>query len=337
MLAAVTDDLAQCCGVEVVSLHDARLPEPLPVAGERIQVSSTAQTRAQFDRQCESADRTLLIAPELDGRLLNCCLRVEARRGRLLGPTSEVVRLASDKQLCCDYLQEYGIPVPRGYAWPLSPAEQRELMSNSTRFVVKRRDGAGSVGLQAIAGLTAFDPVSASLTGPLRVECYRAGTPTSAAFLCGTAGCIALEPCRQHLSDDGYLEYLGGSLPLPPPLRERALRLARQAIEALPTPTGYVGIDLILGHDAKGSEDVVIEINPRLTTSYVGLRAASQSNLAEAWLALDLGRSVDLQFRPGPYEFTADGRVSDAATKARSMHEMSGARCGWGEPQDRQW
>ena len=50
----------------------------------------------------------------------------------------------------------------------------------------------------------------------------------------------------------------------------------------MPPTVGYVGVDLVLGREPDGSEDVVIEINPRLTTSYVGLRAAARTNLAEA-------------------------------------------------------
>src|SRR5690606_21127135 len=91
----------------------------------------------------------------------------------------------------------------------------------------------------------------------------------------------ALPACRQHLSDDGRFRYLGGSLPLPPSLHARAARLAQQALDALPAAIGYVGVDLVLGAADDGSRDVVIEVNPRLTTSYLGLRDAVKINLAE--------------------------------------------------------
>ena len=78
------------------------------------------------------------------------------------------------------------------------------------------------------------------------------------------------------MSDDGRFVYLGGSLPLPHALASRATRLAQQAVAALPDPLGYVGVDLVLGADADGADDYVIEINPRLTTSYIGLRAAAR-------------------------------------------------------------
>ena len=38
----------------------------------------------------------------------------------------------------------------------------------------------------------------------------------------------------------------------------------------------------MLGDDPAGADDVVIEINPRLTTSYLGLRRLARDNLADA-------------------------------------------------------
>jgi predicted ATP-grasp superfamily ATP-dependent carboligase len=50
-------------------------------------------------------------------------------------------------------------------------------------------------------------------------------------------------------------------------------------VETSPNTIGYFGIDMILADDP--DNDVVIEINPRLTTSYCYLREWSQENLAE--------------------------------------------------------
>jgi predicted ATP-grasp superfamily ATP-dependent carboligase len=52
-------------------------------------------------------------------------------------------------------------------------------------------------------------------------------------------------------------------------------------------------VDVVLGDDADGSRDFAIEINPRLTTSYVGLRAAAQTNLASAMLKVAQGEPFE--------------------------------------------
>jgi predicted ATP-grasp superfamily ATP-dependent carboligase len=141
---------------------------------------------------------------------------------------------------------------------------------------------------------------------PGRLEEFQGpGTAASVAFLCGPEACIPLPPCGQQL-DDGF-HYLGGWLPLAPALARRATRLAQKAIQSLPEPLGYVGLDLVLGRQEDGRGDVVIEINPRLTTSYIGLRAACRENLAEAMLAIATGRPYNLTFRDELIQFTADG------------------------------
>ena len=82
-------------------------------------------------------------------------------------------------------------------------------------------------------------------------------------------------------------------------------------MRTLPGLHGYFGVDLVLGAAADGSEDAVIEINPRLTTSYIGLRRLARFNLAEALLALVTGATLPAEnWRTGLITFSADGRVA---------------------------
>jgi predicted ATP-grasp superfamily ATP-dependent carboligase len=77
----------------------------------------------------------------------------------------------------------------------------------------------------------------------------------------------------------------------------------------LPEAIGYLGVDLILGRDPRGSRDFVIELNPRVTTSYVGLRVACETNLAAAMLRVAEGREPDMRWAGGKLQFAADGAV----------------------------
>jgi predicted ATP-grasp superfamily ATP-dependent carboligase len=142
------------------------------------------------------------------------------------------------------------------------------------------------------------------------VQRFVAGQPISVAFLIGPKQQLAMPAASQVLSADGRFHYLGGCIPLPEKLRARARRLACQAIESVPGLHGYVGVDLVLGSSPDGSEDWVIEINPRLTTSYIGLRALAEFNLAEAMLSIASGKEVEpLKWRQGTVHFHSDGRV----------------------------
>jgi predicted ATP-grasp superfamily ATP-dependent carboligase len=142
------------------------------------------------------------------------------------------------------------------------------------------------------------------------MERYVPGMAASVAVLCGAAERVRLAPCKQRISEDGRLRYLGGELPLTPGLADRAALLAERAIAAMPAAIGYVGVDLVLGREPDGSADAVIGINPRLTTSYVGLRAAAKTNLAEAMIRVTQGEVVSIDFSDRSIEFDATGNVS---------------------------
>jgi len=309
MLRAVATDLAALDGVEVEILRDERQPA-CDVAGVLVHpVRSAADERRRLARQAAEADATLVIAPEFDGHLLDRVRRVERSGGRLLGPSSQVVALASDKQATAEHLARHGVPVPLGM--PLAAGEELPR-SFDYPAVLKPRDGAGSLGIRRINS-----PAEADQRAPRdsRLERYYPGAAASVACLCGENAIAVLEPCGQRLAERAFA-YEGGWLPLDRALGARARRLALRAAAALPNPRGYLGFDLVLGGDPAGSGDVVVEINPRLTTSYVGLRAALASNLAGAMIEIAAGRTPELCWKLAPISFSPDGICTPAAERA---------------------
>ena len=111
---------------------------------------------------------------------------------------------------------------------------------------------------------------------------------------------------RQHLSEEGRFHYLGGTVPLETALAERATRLAEPALRCVPGLRGWVGVDVVLGTE----RDWAIEINPRLTTSYVGLRRLAGSNLMQTLLDVVGGKAVmPPTWHDGAVQFDADGTI----------------------------
>ena len=107
--------------------------------------------------------------------------------------------------------------------------------------------------------------------------------------------------------ESGTCEYAGGTGPLDLDAQRRATALASRAISAMPpTARGFVGLDLLLGD--RPSEDCVIEINPRLTTSYVGLRQMIAGNLAARLFDLETG-PVSCNVPTESVRWTPDGQV----------------------------
>jgi predicted ATP-grasp superfamily ATP-dependent carboligase len=300
MLRAVAEDLARLPGANVRALLPPRLNAPCGCLAERIGPDGEEQAIRRLTRW---ADYSLIIAPEFDDILWTRCRWVEEEHGRLLGPSSDAVAIAADKLELARRLRQLGVPVPG--CVPYS-----ENASLPFPQVCKPRFGAGS---QSVF-LLRSDSERARCAAPARAEgCegelllqrFVPGQAASIAFLIGPKQTLALPPATQTLSDDGRFRYLGGSVPLPPPLSERALRAARPALDAVPCLRGYVGVDVVLGES-----DWVIEINPRLTTSYLGLRALAESNLAEAMVGLMHDEEIgSLRWRGGALSFEPDGRI----------------------------
>jgi len=326
MLAAVLADLQQVPGANVIALAEKaccrRLGRGLPlrvIAGEET---------ASFEELARSADFALVIAPEFDGILEDRCRRAQAAGARLLGPSPEAVRLAGDKWSLGLFLAKRGIPTPPCHR--LAPASLKGLMEADAPparplpplpLVIKPRHGAGSRATIRVnepgqlAGALSL-ALSECGTDELLAQPFAAGRPVSNAFLLGAGQVVVLPPAAQHLSPDGRFRYLGGRLPLPLRLARRARDLATRAVQAVPGLEGYVGVDLVLGTAPDGSQDQVIEINPRLTTSYVGLRRMVQTNLAAALLRVVRGEPAGhLSCRPGTVVFTADGACRNRSAR----------------------
>ena len=304
MIGALAPDLMKIPDCRVTALRDPRAVS-LALPGCRIiDVQSSLSHWDEFERLAEEADATILIAPELDGILLKAARRVASCSGRLLSPSVDFVKVAGDKQRTGEALYDAGVPVPEAVV-----LEPEDPLPAEFRYpaVIKPVDGAGSQNTQLLA--SPHDTPS-PYAWRRRLEQYKPGLAASVALLSGPAGRVPLVPCKQRLSEDGRLRYLGGALPLAAGLAERAVALAERALAALPATSGYVGVDLVLGRDPHGSEDFVIEVNPRLTTSYVGLRVATETNLAEAMWRVAQGEPVQIDFSSRPLEFDGDGNVS---------------------------
>jgi tyramine---L-glutamate ligase len=308
MMKALAADFAAVEGIETVVMVDDREDVSLP--GCRVlKVRSAHDEFSLLSEWSGRVDWMLVVAPEFDDLLGSRCRLVERSGGRLLGPSSSFVALAADKQRTAERLTAAGVRVPEGIS-----LAARDSAPDTISFpflfpaVFKPRFGAGSEGVRRVALASEVRGVG-QCRGPTRVERFCAGMPASVAFLCGPNNRHSLPPCRQRLSDDGEFRYLGGATPLAPELSRRATSLASLAVATLPSAAGYLGVDLILGDNPDGRDDVVIEVNPRLTTSYVGLRALALDNLAAAMLAVAAGEMPRLSFRDHPLEFDADGTI----------------------------
>ena len=303
MVEALASDLMALEGVSLTILADQQRQPPALGRARTIPIETRFEELAAFRDCAKAADWTLLIAPEFAGFLAQRAAMVTKSGGHLLGPSLEVIRCTSDKHATAEWLAQRRVRTPEGV---LLERGARPPSSFLYPAVLKPYDGAGSQGVRLIEELSDLGHIEE----PSRLERFCPGSAASVLFLCGPRENVPLAPCRQDLSDDGRFRYRGGSLPLSAELAQRAVTLASTAVATFGELSGFVGVDLVLGDAHNGDEDVVIEINPRVTTSYVGLRAAARGNLADAMLQIAEGRPASIAFGPGTVQFDASGRVS---------------------------
>jgi predicted ATP-grasp superfamily ATP-dependent carboligase len=288
MLRAVLADFQAVPGVEAFTIRDC------------------GDEEAEFRAAARGADWSLVIAPEFNQIFETRCRWVLEEGGRLLGPSLEAVRLCADKLALCSHLYVRRIQTTLSSVMTVPKPTHPNL-----EFIIKPRFGAGSQQTRLIhtdaTGQWYDQWPDGELNLELIVQQYVRGRPASVSFLVGDGAALPLPPAEQRLSDDGRFRYLGGRIPLPPGLAERARTIASSAVAVVPGLFGYVGVDVILGDDGN---DWAIEINPRLTTSYVGLRALAETNLATAMLQMAQGEAPALRWRNGSVEFTADGATN---------------------------
>lgn len=304
MIGALAADLVRIPGCKMSALRDPRILHLALPSCDVVDVICRSSHREEFERLTSEADSTILIAPEFDGILLKLARMVAASGGRLLSPSPEFIRVAADKQRTCETIAAAGVPVPEGQLLESDEPLPAEFIYPA---VLKPLDGAGSQDTYMVNSQFDAPPAYAWRR---RLERYMPGLPASVAVLCGPGGRLPLIPCKQRISEDGRFRYLGGELPIAPGLAKRARSLAERALAAMPPATGYVGVDIVVGREPDGSEDAVIEINPRLTTSYVGLRTAAKSNLAQSMWQIANGDMPTIDFSNQAIEFDPSGNVS---------------------------
>lgn len=305
MVQAICRDLGKVQD-HVSVLMDAEQPIALPDA-HPIPTNNELHDLVKF---ADQFDWVLVIAPEFEDELVRrIALLEQTVPDRVFSPPLEFVELASDKSETAERLHQAGIPVPEGRK--LLPGESFPL-DFPLPGVLKLNDGAGSYGTRLIETYQQGKAAWREFSRPARLEAFCSGTPASIACLGQIDKPVLLPPCKQQISSDGNFSYQGGSLPLRADLTERATQLARRVFAEVPFSQGYAGIDLILGETA--AEDYVLEINPRITTSFLGLTAATQNSL--------LHSSV-LQVPVEPWagnsiEFTPEGRVFPQSLQLRT-------------------
>jgi predicted ATP-grasp superfamily ATP-dependent carboligase len=284
MLQALLDNFSSITGVELIVMLDWRMTGIVKTESINTVVISPEHTVSEeFIRLARQCDAVWPIAPEFDLILKTLCQTVESLGKTVLTSPATAVAVAGNKFKTCQHLSRNNIPaIP---TWMLD-----DMFYSSGEWMVKPVDGAGCADSYLITEQEDLAVIVKQLHGKDQfiIQPHIQGKKTSLSclfkqghgwLLCANLQKFNIINKQYHLSEIVVNYHSDLSV-----YQDLMVNVAK----ALPDLWGYVGIDLIVTAD----QILVLEINPRLTTSFAGIYAALGINVAEKVLQLLEGNPI---------------------------------------------
>lgn len=246
----------------------------------------------EIERLAPGCDMGLVIAPD---HLLSKYTMILEQHTHSIGCGFMTIAICANKVQTQKILAQHGVAVP-GEA------------TGSAKKVIKPVRGCGALGVRLSSGEPGVgefseryiegEHYSVSIV-PNRIigdACqYFTGNPPAV---------LAVNQQRIEIGPDGSFRYLGGETPAHPEKEEEIIRTALKAVEVLGCQ-GYCGVDLVLADTA-----YVVDVNPRITTSLVGIAACMQEEIAEILVAASKGQGPAKVHLKGRVQYDTNGKVT---------------------------
>jgi hypothetical protein len=291
MLRSIVSDF-KSAGDEVTVLLDARLSKlnPPVVADCTVPVFYPKEAEKLLVNAAKINDAVYVIAPET-GQTLQSLVELVVHIGKVgLNCDASAVQRVADKTVLYETLKKNGIPTPNtamvNVDWGLAEVKQTIRSKLSYPLVFKPMNGVSCSGLSLVKEDAQVEKAIARIKAESAekhfiVQEFIEGEAASVSVLCTGGKALAISLNKQNVKvavPEAVSSYKGGAVPFDHPLKQEALRVGEKVVESFSGLRGYVGVDLVLVND----KSFVVDVNPRLTTSYVGLSRVATFNVAEA-------------------------------------------------------
>jgi hypothetical protein len=323
MLRSLISDL-KAAGHKTTVLLDSRLGllKPPLKTDEAVLVSSFTSLDKNLKRLVKEADATYIIAPEFNQTLQRLVEFVETLGVSSLNSQSNAVKKASNKMATYETLRKRKLRVPETITVGLN-SSIRHIRQQAEKLgfplVFKPLDGVGCCGLSVVENDSHLAEAVEKIKGQSKKEHFVVqrlinGVAVSVSLLSTGERALPITLNKQLVflaPPSENSEYIGGLVPFNHRLKEKALRAAQSAVESIKGLKGYVGVDLVLTEN----EAFIMEVNPRLTTSYIGLRKVVNFNPAQAIVEAALEERL-------PESVVTKGYVFFSKVKVPSMPQI---------------
>ena len=272
----------------------------------------------KFSNALKKCDSAFIIAPEFSNILLNLSLKAEKLGKKILSTNINGIKIGTSKVKTIKFFKKIGVPVPKTWTIPLRKISLiksfilKKFKEFKTPLILKPVDGVGAESIFYINSTSKVNQIfnnvreNLDLNRQYMLQEFVNGSDLSLSIvspfierenqdfsknilLCINEQYIKLE------EKEGRLNYIGGQAPavnhslIQEKLQDYLQKFNRMKIR------GYFGVDLIRKMDNSFS---FIELNPRLTTSYLGLRKVLNMNPIEILLFMNTDEieNINLKF-----------------------------------------
>jgi len=234
-------------------------------------------------------DALYIIAPETSGILEEKVKLIEQTGKMSLNCKSNAISQVANKTILYETLQNMGFPIPKTLFVDIdgASADVLQTIKKALKFpsVFKPVDGTSCSGLSVVKNDDQIEPAMSKIKQVTSGKCFIVqefidGASASVSLISNGKKAVPLSLNSQSLilsPPHAESRYEGGCVPFSHSLEQDALVLAQKVVDAFPGLRGYVGVDVVLTQ----REVFVVDVNPRLTTSYVGLRQLGDFNIAQ--------------------------------------------------------
>ena len=246
---------------------------------------------AEIERLAPECDMGLVIAPD---NLLAKYTQILEQHTHNLGCGFMTAALCANKVQTEKILRAHGVPVP---AEAISGKRMIKPVRGCGAQGVRVSDapvGDGEFAQQFIEGENfSVSIVASRVIGDACL--YFSGNPP-----------LVLAVNRQfiEMGSDGAIHYLGGETPVHPAREAEIIETAKKAVIVL-GGQGYMGVDVVVADKV-----YVVDVNPRITTSLVGIAACMKEEIAEILVDASKGGGPKMVQLTGRVRFDTHGKVS---------------------------
>ena len=291
MLRTVTSDF-KAAGHEVTVLLDNRISRLSPPLKSdcAVPIFRLQEVKNFLSNIADTTDAVLIVAPET-GQILHSLVNVVEKSGKVsLNCQSRAISRVANKAILYQVLDKNHLPIPKTLDLSVNDdlTEVKKAIRTKLSYpiILKPANGVSCSGLSIVKEESrlkqAIEKIDVeSVEEHFVVQEFIEGEAVSVSLLCANGKALSISLNQQSIkvgAPEDASCYLGGLVPFDHPFMQKAFAISEKVVGSFKGLRGYVGVDLVLAKDAV----FVVDVNPRLTTSYVGLSQVANFNVAEA-------------------------------------------------------